>query len=149
MISGKKINPYNQLHAKPSYLGVYIYAHARKLMYNEIYNHVTCLYGDTDSVLTYNECVAHLKQVNPKMFNKGEMIVDEKIYKYKEFGSLDVEVQDANVFYGLAPKNYLVQTQNADGSTIDFKVKGKGISFKTATCAYINTHFDATKSFGE
>ena len=28
-------------------------------------------------------------------------------------------------------------------------MKGKGISFKSATCCYINTHFDASKSFGE
>jgi hypothetical protein len=72
VVSGKKMNTYDQQHAKPSYLGVYIYAHARQLMYEEVYNHLTCLYGDTDSVLTYSECVAHLKSVNPKMFAKGE-----------------------------------------------------------------------------
>ncbi len=81
------------------------------------------------------------------MFNKGEMHVDGQIYKYKEFGSLDVEVTNANIYYGLAPKNYLVQTQNENGTTIDHKVKGKGISFKSATCCYINTNFDTTKSF--
>lgn len=110
VVSGKKINAYNADHAKPSYLGVYIYAHARRLMYEDVYKYVACLYGDTDSVLTYKRCLEILKKMNPKMFTKGEREVDGQIYKYKEFGTLDIEFDNANVYYGLAAKNYLVQT---------------------------------------
>ena len=39
--------------AKPSYLGVYIYAYARKLMYTKIFTKVKCHYTDTDSALIY------------------------------------------------------------------------------------------------
>lgn len=77
-------------------------------MYEEVYKYVDCLYGDTDSVLTYKRCLEILKKMNPKMFVKGEREVDGQIYKYKEFGTLDIEFDDANVFYGLAAKNYLV-----------------------------------------
>ena len=52
VLNGKKEDPYN-IGAKPSYLGVYIYAHARKLMYTEIYTKIQTHYTDTDSALVY------------------------------------------------------------------------------------------------
>lgn len=37
-------------------MGVYIYAYARKVMYNKVYRHVNALYTDTDSCLmTYDD----------------------------------------------------------------------------------------------
>ena len=39
VLNGKKTDPYG-IGAKPSYLGVYIYAHARKLMYTKIFTKV-------------------------------------------------------------------------------------------------------------
>jgi hypothetical protein len=39
VLNGVKTDPYGSC-AKPSYLGVYIYAHARKLMYTKIYTKV-------------------------------------------------------------------------------------------------------------
>ena len=48
------MNPYG-IGAKPSYLGVYIYAHARKLMYTNIFTKVRTLYTDTDSALVLYE----------------------------------------------------------------------------------------------
>ena len=41
--------------SKPSQLGVFIYAHARAHMYNNIFSKVPCLYTDTDSALLYEE----------------------------------------------------------------------------------------------
>lgn len=52
VLNGVKTDPYS-LGAKPSYLGVYIYAHARKLMYTKIYTKVQTHYTDTDSALLY------------------------------------------------------------------------------------------------
>jgi hypothetical protein len=54
VLNGVKTDPYG-IDAKPSYLGVYIYAHARKLMYTKIYTKVQCHYTDTDSALIYYE----------------------------------------------------------------------------------------------
>ena len=55
VVSGKKSEAYNPQHAKPSYLGVYIYAHARKLMYEEVYKYLPSIqYGDTDSALAFS-----------------------------------------------------------------------------------------------
>ena len=53
-MNGTKTDSYSNS-AKPSYLGVYIYAHARKLMYTQVYTKVECLYTDTDSALIYYE----------------------------------------------------------------------------------------------
>lgn len=45
---------YKRKNAKPSYLGVFIYAHARSYMYDLIYSNYDTLYTDTDSgILSY------------------------------------------------------------------------------------------------
>ena len=49
VLNSKKINSFNK-NSKPSQLGVYIYAHARRHMYEQVYRFVDCIYGDTDSV---------------------------------------------------------------------------------------------------
>ncbi len=52
VMNGTTKEPYTR-GAKPSYLGVFIYAHARALMYDSIFTKVECLYTDTDSALIY------------------------------------------------------------------------------------------------
>lgn len=51
ILNGKKASTYSQRSSKPAQVGVYIYAHARRHMYENVYKYVECLYGDTDSVL--------------------------------------------------------------------------------------------------
>lgn len=92
VLNGKKLNPYG-VGAKPSYLGVYIYAHARKLMYTKIYTKVKCHYTDTDSALIRYEDYEQFRKDYPEMFATETIEIDGKNYEIKPFGSLDCEMK--------------------------------------------------------
>ena len=78
--------------AKPSYLGVYIYAYARKLMYTKIFTKVKCHYTDTDSALIYYDDYLVFRKENPELFAKEKITLDSKEYEIKPFGTLDCEM---------------------------------------------------------
>jgi hypothetical protein len=139
ILNGKKMESYTRS-AKPSYLGVYIYAHARKLMYNNVYTKVKCLYTDTDSALVYYEDFLKFREESPELFRKEEIEIDEKMYEIKPFGTLDCEMKtfdEKNEWVGcdeaylLAPKNYMVCNKKENYYP---KLKCKGVSFKGKYC---------------
>lgn len=159
VLNGKNKAPYTKS-AKPSYLGVYIYAHARALMYDSIFSKVECHYTDTDSALIYYEDYTNFRQQNPHLFKTQEVVLmyDKEgnainykptencfnktltSYKIKPFGTLDCEMKEfdsegnwvgADEAYLLAPKNYMVCNKQTNYYP---KVKCKGVSFKGSYC---------------
>ncbi len=92
VLNGEKSDPY-ETGAKPSYLGVYIYAHARKLMYTKIFTKVRTHYTDTDSALILYEDYCKFRAENPELFAKETIQLDGKEYQIKPFGTLDCEMK--------------------------------------------------------
>ena len=90
---------YKEGKAKPSYLGIFIYSHARNYMYETLLGSYTCIYQDTDSALLpiweYNRIVKEKADLFPFRRNK-------------KYGDLEEEVGDANLSYTIAPKCYAV-----------------------------------------
>lgn len=125
---------YNVKRAKPSYLGVYIYSHARQLMYDNVYSVIDTEYTDTDSALCTRKQELLLREKRPHLFVKEAMEIDGQIHMIKQFGTLDCElprfIQEAIL---IAPKNYLVGDRWIGGCP---KLKCKGVSFKGDTCRY-------------
>ena len=67
VMKGTKKNAFSQT-SKPAQLGVYIYAYARELMYNNIYRYVDAFYTDTDSCLMSYADYLKLRSILPQMF---------------------------------------------------------------------------------
>ncbi len=139
VLNGTKSDAYGT-QAKPSYLGVYIYAYARKLMYTKIFTKVECHYTDTDSALIYYDDYLTFRRENPELFAKETINLDGKDYEIKPFGTLDCEMKEFNdrgewigcdEAYLLAPKNYLVFNRSNGYMP---KLKCKGVSFKGSYC---------------
>jgi hypothetical protein len=93
VLNGLKSEAYGT-QAKPSYLGVYIYAYARKLMYTKIFTKVECHYTDTDSALIYYDDYLVFRRENPELFAKETISLDGKDYEIKPFGTLDCEMKE-------------------------------------------------------
>lgn len=138
-MNGKKTNPYG-IGAKPSYLGVYIYGYARKLMYTKIFTKVKCHYTDTDSALIYHDDYLTFREQNPELFAKESIELDGRRFEIKPFGTLDCEMKEfndkgewigCNEAYLLAPKNYMVFNASTGYAP---KLKCKGVSFKGSYC---------------
>ena len=95
----KEEHIYKEQKAKPSYLGIFIYAHARNYMYETLLGSYTCIYQDTDSALLpiweYERLISEKGDLFP--FNRN-----------KKYGDLEEEVGDANIAYTIAPKCYAV-----------------------------------------
>ena len=90
---------YNSKKAKPSYLGIFIYAHARDYMYETLLNCYTCMYQDTDSALI------PLWEYDRLLKEQGELF---PFNRNKKYGDLEEEVGEANLGYTIAPKCYSV-----------------------------------------
>ena len=99
VLNGKKTNAFGS-NAKPSYLGVYIYGYARKLMYTKVFTKVQCHYTVTDSALIYYDDYLIFRDENPDLFAKETIQLDSKNYEIKPFGTLDCEMRgyDENAF---------------------------------------------------
>lgn len=111
--SGKLLSGKYSRNAKPAYLGVFIYAHARRYMYNTILRNYVVLYEDTDSALIPQNEYERMLVDNPEIFNG------------KKFGNLDEEVGNATHIITISPKCYLVE--NKDDQSLS-KRKFKGVS---------------------
>jgi hypothetical protein len=138
ILNGKKACTYSQRSSKPAQVGVYIYAHARQHMYENVYKFVDCLYGDTDSVLFARSQMDRIPQASLEKekvsFSEG-VLQGLTVYR-KVLGRLDQELRPAmDHAYLLAPKNYCVYGFS-DGKPSFDKLKGKGVSFKGISCVY-------------
>lgn len=108
---------------KPSYLGMFVYSYARKLMYNKLLRKYINLYMDTDSC-----CMPKSEWERLNKDYEGKNFVDTG-----EYGCIEEEVcgKDSNgkMIYAdrliaIAPKNYLVENSKCDYLS---KRKFKGI----------------------
>ncbi len=101
--------------AKPAYLGVFIYAYARKYMYETILNRYITLYQDTDSAL--------MPDYEYKRFVKEQ---DQTLPPKGEYGSFEMEITSKRIVL-IAPKNYLVVDEKDNNKS---KRKFKGVKPK-------------------
>ena len=108
---------------KPSYLGVFIYAYSRKLMYQKLLSKYLCLYMDTDSacmpLFEWDRC----KQENLKtgLIETGEYGCLEEEVCYTDKNGV---MTPANRLIGIAPKNYAVLNEEFEFMS---KRKMKGV----------------------
>ena len=133
--------------SKPSQLGVYIYAHARALMYSEVYSRCKVYYSDTDSALisvddyiknirSEVKCEELVLPVDRSAARSGfrstaaSVVAPSRITKKticpKAFGVLEIEVGDGGVFVFdaatvIAPKTYCLWR---DGKVVKYRCKG-------------------------
>tara|TARA_R110002073_G_scaffold53343_3_gene137740 strand:+ start:7654 stop:11541 length:3888 start_codon:yes stop_codon:yes gene_type:complete len=126
VITGKKdcSEVYDSMKSKkPSYLGMFVYSYARKLMYNKLLRKYINLYMDTDSC-----CMPKSEWDRLNKDYEGKNFVDTG-----EYGCIEEEVcgKDSNgkMIYAdrliaISPKNYLVENSKCDNLS---KRKFKGI----------------------
>lgn len=103
--------------AKPSYLGIFIYAYARRYMYQTVLNKYLTFYQDTDSALIPEEEFNRFKKEQPELFGTGE------------YGSFEEEIGKSKNIIIISPKNYLVVSENDEKSKRKFKGIKKSDTF--------------------
>lgn len=99
--------------AKPSYLGCFVYAYARRYMYETILSRYLTIYQDTDSALMPEEEWDRLRKEQPEIIDNGE------------FGCLEEEVGTGTNPITLSPKCYFVKAEDEEKSKRKFKGVGK------------------------
>lgn len=115
----KEAKIYKPKSAKPSYLGVFIYAHARDYMYRTILGKYATIYQDTDSALL------ELDEFNRFIADDKER--KESIYETGKYGCLEEEVGEATKIITINPKCYCVINRvNKKNSKMKFKGIRKG-----------------------
>ena len=136
-ITGKRSaeDTFNQMKEdkkKPSYLGMFVYSYARKLMYTKILGKYITLYMDTDSA-----CMPYIEWLRLCKENEGKNFVDTG-----EYGCIEEEVcskkHKADRLIAISPKNYAVINSKDESFS---KRKFKGIRK--------SDYFIPLKSFGE
>ena len=114
----KEEHIYKEQKAKPSYLGIFIYSHARNYMYKTLLGSYTCIYQDTDSALL------PLWEYERLIQEKGELF---PFNRNKKYGDLEEEVGEANLAYTIAPKCYSVLNTDdeiaRESGTLEYKNK--------------------------
>lgn len=124
MVAGTLIKP-PKYAKKPAILGMFIYAYARKYMYDILIKDYDVLYMDTDSALLREDEYLRLRNEKPHLFAD----LDQGGRPIK-FGDLEEEVCDANGnpanhIILLRPKAYMVYNESDPSKN---KMKLKGIS---------------------
>lgn len=108
---------------KPAYLGMFVYAYARELMYKKLLSRYLCLYMDTDSAcmpyFEWERCIKENKSVG--LIETGEYGCLEEEVCYTDKKGI---VYPANRLIGISPKNYLVVNEVNEGFS---KRKFKGV----------------------
>ena len=126
-VVGKKdkeavFNNLNYDKRKPSYLGMFVYSYARKLMYQKILSRYITLYMDTDSAcMPYCEWERLCEEYKDKDFvDTGEYgCIEEEVCSKDEKGN----VVPASRLIAISPKNYCVINEH-DESFSKRKFKG-------------------------
>ena len=114
MINGKKskcdvYESTKENKRKPSYLGMFIYSYARKLMYQKLLSQYITLYMDTDSacmpIFEWDRCC--FENADNNFINTGEYgcIEEEVCWTDKKSGI----VYPASRVITISPKNYMVE----------------------------------------
>lgn len=99
--------------AKPSYLGVFIYAHARTYMYDLLYSNYNCLYTDTDSAFLLWDDWLNFKS----KFIKTVSVDENDVHKYYKLTSKNTDVPTLGNNFGqfeeelnINPEKHTVET---------------------------------------
>lgn len=134
---------YKQKNAKPSYLGVFIYAHSRTYMYDILYSNYNVLYTDTDSGIITDEDYQDFSKKYIKVIGKG----CHRYYKLTstktdtptiggDFGQFEEELNTEGKkceSYIIAKKIYCVEIKDKDGKIQpNSKYRMKGIKLPRA-----------------
>lgn len=139
----KRVYNYNRDFVKPCQFGVFIYAYARRHMYDNIISKYDVQYMDTDSAFLkiddyYNfledHAVENIKDKMPKLkkeMRKEEyykMLEKNSTFMGNEFGKLKEEIGEntGKESIYLAPKCYFVEAKIEKNSKRKFKGVGKG-----------------------
>lgn len=122
IISGKLKEKfiYKKRRAKPSQLGIFIYAYAREHMYNNLLSRCDNIYMDTDSDLISYEDYQKLVHETPELFGKDFGQLEEEIIGNEGAENADIEV------ITICAKTYCVINHNDESKN---KIKCKGINF--------------------
>lgn len=94
--------------AKPAYLGIFIYAYARKYMYETVLSRYITFYQDTDSALMPKYEYDRFKKEQPESHGSA-------------YGCFKEELGDCDEIIIIAPKNYLVIAKDETKSKRKFK----------------------------
>lgn len=115
----KEEKVYSRRKAKPSYIGVFIYAHSRTYMYECVYSKYNCIYTDTDSAFLNESDYNDLKSKYINQVGDGPLKYYETSSKQSpiktlggEFGQFEEELKSEGKnceSYFLAKKLYCVQ----------------------------------------
>lgn len=115
---------YNKRVAKPSQLGVFIYANARAYMYDNVFSKMKVWYTDTDSAMIRK---SDFNKINEELVCNYVNAENElKVKRKKKFGDYEVEWNDTAVYdelIVLAPKMYAFLWR---GKVVKAKYKGVG-----------------------
>ena len=109
---------------KPSYLGMFIYSYARRLMYKKILSRYLTLYMDTDSA-----CMPLFEWERLCNENNNKLLPQDSLMEVNsgEYGCIEEEVCSkkgcATRLIAISPKNYLVENTN-DEKMSKRKMKG-------------------------
>lgn len=103
-------------HAKPLHLGVFILAHSRCKMYDEVFSKTKVYYSDTDSAL-----------IDTKELNR--LVAEGALKVGNSLGEYEVEMTNISEFWSIAPKCYALRSR--DGKV---KMRLKGVSQKSGWC---------------
>jgi hypothetical protein len=139
---------YKTNRAKPSYLGVFIYAHSRTYMYDILYSNYDVLYTDTDSGILNNSDWNDFKGKYIKTIGKDNnryyALTNEKTNTPalgKEFGQFEEELESEgkkSESYIIGKKMYCIEIKNQNNE-IDghskYRLKGINI-FKDRLISY-------------
>lgn len=130
MIEGKTTEKYSfekmkEQRKKPSYLGMFIYSYARRLMYKKILSRYLTLYMDTDSA-----CMPLFEWERLCFENNNKLLPEDCLMEVNsgEYGCIEEEVCSpkgcATRLIAISPKNYLVENSNDEKYS---KRKFKGV----------------------
>lgn len=143
LLSGNLVDDkiYNKKNAKPSYLGIFIYAHARSYLYDILYSNYDVLYTDTDSGILceddYNDFANKFIKLNGTGYMKYYSLTSKKTDTPSiggEFGQFEEELKSQKKeceSYIITKKIYCVEIKNKNGEIQkESKYRLKGVNME-------------------
>ena len=130
---------------KPSYLGMFIYSYARRLMYKKILSRYLTLYMDTDSA-----CMPLFEWDRLCYEHNNKLLPQDCLMEVNsgEYGCIEEEVCSpkgcATRLIAISPKNYLVENEN-DEKYSKRKMKGVRKTDYYLPLSYFNNNLDLAR----